>query len=178
MPKVLISDSLSNLANEVFKMASNKKVLFNIFEGSTINTPSMLCVEDVLDSLNWVISLGGLETLVNRSDESLKNIENWMNQIKWAEFLSKNPETRSNTSITFKINEKWFIEKDNKKQREIMKEITSMLLKEKVAYDINGYPKAPPSFRVWGGGTVEPENIKKLLPWINWAFNKVKSSYA
>jgi len=163
---------------KVFKMASNKKVLFNIFEGSTINTPSMLCVEDVLDSLNWVISLGGLETLVNRSDESLKNIENWMNQIKWAEFLSKNPETRSNTSITFKINEKWFIEKDNKKQREIMKEITSMLLKEKVAYDINGYPKAPPSFRVWGGGTVEPENIKKLLPWINWAFNKVKSSYA
>ena len=162
---------------KVFRMASKKKFIAGIFEGSTINTPSMLCVEDALDSLNWVNNLGGLNALISRSNESFMNIENWIKKTNWVGFLSKNPETRSNTSITFKIKEDWFLKEDETDQRKIMKEIVGLLITEKVAYDINGYPKAPPSFRIWGGGTVEPDNVKKLLPWIDWAYNKVKSSH-
>ena len=162
---------------KVFRMASKKKFISSIFEGSTINTPSMLCVEDVLDALNWANNLGGLNALINRSNESFRFIDDWIKETNWVEFLSKDPATRSNTSITFKINENWFLEKDEKEQRIIMKDIIGLLSKEKVANDINGYPKAPPSFRIWGGGTVEPENVKKLLPWIDWAYNELKLNY-
>jgi len=163
---------------KVFRMASKKKFISGIFEGSTINTPSMLCVEDALDALNWAKNLGGLNALIDRSNKSFKYIDNWINKTNWVDFLAKDPSTRSNTSITFKINENWFLGKDEKEQRIIMKDIIGLLSKEKVAYDINGYPKAPPSFRIWGGGTVEPENVKKLLPWIDWAYNEVKLNYA
>ena len=163
---------------KVFRMASKKKFISGIFEGSTINTPSMLCVEDALDTLNWAKNLGGLNALIDRSNKSFKYIDNWINKTNWVDFLAKDPSTRSNTSITFKINENWFLEKDEKEQRIIMKDIIDLLSKENVAYDINGYPKAPPSFRIWGGGTVEPENVKKLLPWIDWAYNEVKLNYA
>ena len=163
---------------KIFRIASKKKFTKSIFEGSTINTPSMLCVEDVLDALYWAKDLGGLNALIDRSNKSFKYIDNWINNSNWAEFLSKKPETRSNTSITFEINETWFVEKAEEEQRIIMKNIISLLAKENIAYDINGYPKAPPSFRIWGGGTVEPDNVKKLLPWIDWAYNKVKLNYA
>jgi phosphoserine aminotransferase len=163
---------------KIFRMASKKKFISGIFEGSTINTPSMLCVEDALDALNWAKAIGGLDSLINRSNESFKYVENWINSKEWVEFLSKEPKTRSNTSITFKINEKWFLNKNEKIQRDIMKEIITLLIKESVAYDINGYPKAPPSFRIWGGATVEPDNVKKLLPWIDWAYKEVKLNYA
>jgi len=163
---------------KIFRMASKKKFISGIFEGNTINTPSMLCVEDALDALNWVKSLGGINNFIDRSNQSFKYIDNWINKTNWAEFLAKEPNTRSNTSITFKIVENWFLEKNESEQRDIIKSITNLLTEEKVAYDINGYPKAPPSFRIWGGGTVEPENIKKLLPWIDWAYNKVKLNYA
>ena len=163
---------------KVFRMASKKKLISGIFEGSTINTPSMLCVEDVLDTLSWAKNLGGLNALIYRSNKSFEYINNWINTTNWVEFLSKDTATRSNTSITFKINENWFLEKSEKEQRGLMKKIIGLLSKEKVAYDINGYPKAPPSFRIWGGGTVEPENVKKLLPWIDWAYNEVKLNYA
>jgi len=163
---------------KIFRMASNKKIIEGIFEGSTINTPSMLCVEDAIDALKWAESIGGLKELIKRSEESFKHIESWINQNNYFEFLSKHPETRSNTSITFKIKEDWFVDIEEKKQRVIMKEILSLLSIEKVAYDINGYPKAPPSFRVWGGGTIEPDNIKKLLPWIDWAYYQIRLKYA
>ena len=163
---------------KVFRMASKKKLIKGIFEGSTINTPSMLCVEDALDALYWAKNIGGLDTLIDRSNKSFKHIDNWINNSNWAEFLSKNPETRSNTSITFKIKETWFLKKNDEDQKMIMKNIISLLERENIAYDINGYPKAPPSFRIWGGGTIEPENVKKLLPWIDWAYNEVKLSYA
>jgi phosphoserine aminotransferase len=163
---------------KVFRMASNKKIISGIFEGNTINTPSMLCVEDAIDTLNWAQDIGGLKTLINRSEESLSYIEQWVNNTNWVEFLTYNKNIRSNTGITFKINESWFLKMEEKNQREIMKEITALLINENVAYDINGYPKAPPSFRIWGGGTVEPDNIKKLLPWIDWAYKKVKGIHA
>ena len=163
---------------KVFRLASKKKIMSGIFEGSTINTPSMLCVEDVLDALNWAKKIGGLKSLINRSNESFNHIDDWIKKTKWVDFLSNDPKTRSNTSITFKIIEDWFLQKDENQQRIIIKEILNLLIEEKVAYDINGYPKAPPSFRIWGGGTVEPQNVKKLLPWIDWAYNEVKSNYA
>ena len=163
---------------KIFRMASKKKFLSSIFEGSTINTPSMLCVEDALDALNWANELGGLNALIQRSNKSFKYIEDWIKQTTWVDFLCKDPSNRSNTSITFKIVELWFTEADEEKQRLIMKEITASLSEKNIAYDINGYPKAPPSFRIWGGGTVDPENIMKLLPWIDWAYNKVKVNYA
>ena len=163
---------------KIFRMASKKKLISGIFEGNTINTPSMLCVEDVVDALNWAKNLGGLNALIDRSNKSFKYIDDWIYKTNWVDFLTREPAARSNTSITFKINESWFLEKDEKKQREIMKEIISLLSNKNIAFDINGYPKAPPSFRVWGGGTVEPENVKKLLPWIDWAYKEVKLNYA
>ena len=163
---------------KVFRIASKKKLISGIFEGNTINTPSMLCVEDAIDGLNWSEEIGGLDELFRRSNTSLSLIETWVQNISWVDFLNANKQTRSNTGITFKIVEDWFVKKEEKQQRDIMKEITSLLTKENVAYDINGYPKAPPSFRVWGGGTVEPDNIKNLLPWIDWAYHQVKGNYA
>ena len=163
---------------KVFRIASKQKLISGIFEGNTINTPSMLCVEDAIDGLNWSEEIGGLDELFRRSNTSLSLIETWVQNISWVDFLNADKQTRSNTGITFKIVEDWFVKKEEKQQRDIMKEITSLLTKENIAYDINGYPKAPPSFRVWGGGTVEPDNIKKLLPWIDWAYHQVKGNYA
>jgi phosphoserine aminotransferase len=163
---------------KVFRIASKKKLISGIFEGNTINTPSMLCVEDAIDGLNWSEEIGGLDELFRRSNTSLSLIETWVQNISWVDFLNANKQTRSNTGITFKIVEDWFVKKEEKQQRDIMKEITSLLTKENIAYDINGYSKAPPSFRVWGGGTVEPDNIKNLLPWIDWAYHQVKGNYA
>ena len=163
---------------KVFRMATKKKIISGIFEGNTINTPSMLCVEDAIDTLNWAQDIGGLKTLINRSEESFFHIEQWIQNTHWVEFLTHDKNIRSNTGITFKIIENWFLKIEEKNQREIMKEITTLLINENVAYDINGYPKAPPSFRVWGGGTVDPNNIEKLLPWIDWAYKKVKGNHA
>ena len=163
---------------KIFRMTSNKKIISGIFEGSTINTPSMLCVEDVIDTLNWAEEIGGLQALINRSMRSFDCVSDWICKKKWVDFLAKDKNFRSNTSITFKICEDWFVNIKEEKQREIMKEIINLLAKENVAYDINGYPKAPPSFRIWGGATVESDNIKKLLPWIEWAYHKVKLNYA
>ena len=163
---------------KAFRLANKKKLISGIFEGNTINTPSMICVEDSIDSLNWVQSVGGLDTLIKRSNKSFNIISEWISKTSWIDFMCADPSARSNTGITFQINDEWFIKMDDISQREVMKKITTKLAKENVANDINGYPKAPPSFRVWGGGTVEPDNIFILLPWIEWAYNEVKSTYA
>ena len=162
---------------KAFRIADKKKFNASIFEGNTINTPSMLCVEDAIDALLWVESLGGLDILFKRSSLSLEYITNWIERTSWVEFISHKKETCSNTGITFKIIEDWFTKIDVSQQREVMKKITSLLSKENVANDINGYPKAPPSFRVWGGGTVESSDVSSLLPWIEWAYQEVKLQY-
>ena len=161
-----------------FRIANNKKLIKGIFEGSTINTPSMICVEDALDSLKWVEKNGGLDNLIERSNNSFNIISDWISKTSWLDFMAVDPLTRSNTSITFKINENWFIKLSNSDQKDIMKKITNLLKDENVANDINGYNKAPPSFRIWGGGTINPDDIKKLLPWIEWSYKKVKTNYA
>ena len=159
---------------KAFRLTENKKILSGIFAGNTINTPSMLCVEDVLDTLNWVEEIGGLKKLFERSNTSLKYISNWIDHTSWVEFMNPDKTTRSNTGITFQIKEDWFKQMDEKNKRDLMSKITNILAKENVAYDINGYPKAPPSFRVWGGGTVEPDDVSALLPWIDWAYQEIK----
>ena len=160
---------------KTFRLAENKKLISGIFKDTTINTPSMLCVEDVLDTLNWVEEIGGLEKLFDRSNSSLKYVSDWINKTPWVEFMNPNEKTRSNTGITFQIKEDWFQKMEENKKRDLMAKITNNLAKENVAYDINGYPKAPPSFRIWGGGTVEPEDINALLPWIDWAYGESKA---
>ncbi len=164
---------------KIFRIANNKKIIKGIFEGSTINTPSMICVEDALDGLKWAEDNGGLRFLLETSMNSFQTIYNWIEKNDWVTFLSnnKNKEYLSNTGITFKICADWFESKNDDDQRLIVKKICKLLSDENVAYDINGYAKAPPSFRVWAGGTVETVNIKILLPWIEWAYNEVKSNY-
>ena len=141
---------------------------------NTINTPSMICVEDSIDSLNWVESIGGLNALIQRTNRSFDFVSEWISKTSWVDFLCLDPLARSNTGITFKINEEWFIKLDDNSQKEVMKQIVKKLAEENVANDINGYPKAPPSFRVWGGGTVEPDDVRTLLPWIDWAYGETK----
>tara|TARA_Y100001970_G_scaffold226143_1_gene279482 strand:+ start:7139 stop:8302 length:1164 start_codon:yes stop_codon:yes gene_type:complete len=159
---------------KAFRIAQNKKIISGIFEGNTINTPSMICVEDALDSLNWVEKIGGLSELLNRSQTSFNYVSKWIYENDWVDFLCEDEKLRSNTGITFKISEQWYLNLEEKIQREIIKSIASLLQKENIAYDIAGYPKAPPSFRIWAGGTIDPLDIKNLLPWINWAYNEIK----
>jgi phosphoserine aminotransferase len=161
---------------KAFRLAENKKLISDIFEGNTINTPSMMCVEDILDTLEWVKGLGGIKELFIRSDKTLQYISEWINNNSSFEFMNQTEKTRSNTGITFLIKDDWFKNSGETKQREIMNEIFELLYKENVAYDINGYPKAPPSFRIWGGGTVEPEDVNALLPWIDWAYGESKAN--
>ena len=165
---------------KVFRIANNNKIIKGIFEGSTINTPSMICVEDALDGLNWAEKNGGLNFLLDTSIKSFNLIYNWVEKNNWITFLSENKskEYLSNTGITFKICEDWYLSKNEDEQRSIVKKICKILSDENVAHDINGYAKAPPSFRVWAGGTVEPANIELLLPWLDWAYSEVKKSYA
>ena len=165
---------------KVFRIANNNKIIKGIFEGSTINTPSMICVEDALDGLNWAEKNGGLNFLLDTSMHSFNLIYNWVQKNDWVTFLSENKskEYLSNTGVTFKICEEWYLSKNEDEQRSIVKQICKILSKEDVAHDINGYAKAPPSFRVWAGGTVESLNIELLLPWLDWAYSEVRKSYA
>ncbi len=165
---------------KVFRIANNNKIIKGIFEGSTINTPSMICVEDALDGLNWAEKNGGLNFLLDTSMHSFNLIYNWVQKNDWVTFLSENKskEYLSNTGITFKICEEWYLSKNEDEQRLIVKQICKILSEEDVAHDINGYAKAPPSFRVWAGGTVESLNIELLLPWLDWAYSEVRKSYA
>ena len=165
---------------KVFRLANDKKIINGIFEGSTINTPSMICVEDAIDGLNWAENNGGLNFLLETSMKSFDIIYSWIERTDWVTFLSNNKtkEYLSNTGITFKICEEWYLLKNEEEQRSIVKDICNKLSNKNVAYDINGYAKAPPSFRVWAGGTIEPKNIEMLLPWLEWAYQKVKEKHA
>ncbi len=140
----------------------------------------MICVEDALDGLNWAEKNGGLNFLLDTSMHSFNLIYNWVQKNDWVTFLSENKskEYLSNTGITFKICEEWYLSKNEDEQRSIVKQICKILSEEDVAHDINGYAKAPPSFRVWAGGTVESLNIELLLPWLDWAYSEVRKSYA
>ena len=161
---------------KLFRLASKKKLIKGIFEGGTINTPSMICVEDGLDALNWVESAGGTKELINISNQNLKIVEEWIEKSDNFKFMCEDKKIRSSTSITVLVKDDWFTKHNEEDQRGVLKKLFSLLEKEGVANDINGYPKAPPSIRIWGGSTVQNSDMKALLPWIDWAYNSLKNN--
>lgn len=160
---------------KILRLTQKGKLIEGIFKGDTINTPSMLCVEDALDGLRWAESLGGLSGLIRRSEANLSAIAEWIEQSQWAAFLAETPETRSCTSICLKIVDPWFTGLSAEEQQTASSKLAKLLEKKDVAYDIAPYRAAPPGLRIWGGATVETENITALLPWLDWAFATVKA---
>ena len=158
---------------KLFRLTKKGKIDESIFEGSTINTPSMLCVEDYLDALNWASKRGGLKGLCDRSAANLDVLEKWISKTPWVDFLAAEPSQRSSTSICLKIIAPWFNALAAEDQVKITKKMTSLLDGEEVAYDIDGYRNAPPGLRVWGGATVETSDLEALTPWLDWAYNSV-----
>jgi phosphoserine aminotransferase len=161
---------------KIFRMTKDGKLNEGIFKGETINTPSMLCVEDYLDALSWAESVGGLKALMARADENLHVIDRWTKTAGWADFLAKDPKTRSNTSVCLKIVDPWFTTKDAEGQAAAAKKIADLLDKEGVAHDIAAYRDAPPGLRIWCGATVENADVKALMPWLDWAWAQAKAS--
>jgi phosphoserine aminotransferase len=162
---------------KIFQLTKGGKVVGGIFEGETINTPSMLCVEDALDGLKWAESIGGLPALLARSSANLEAIENWVAQSAWAAFLAGEKAIRSNTSICLQIVDPAYKALSAEAQAKSAKAIVSLLEKEKAAYDIGAYRDAPAGLRVWGGATVETSDIEALLPWLDWAYAEVKAGF-
>lgn len=160
---------------KIFRITKGGKLNESIFQGSTINTPSMLAVEDQLDALHWAEEIGGLTALIQRSQDNLNVIEQWVAATDWVEFLATDASTRSSTSICLKIVDSWFAGQERSERASITKQMVNLLEDEGVAYDINGYRDAPPGLRIWGGGTVSSADIDALLPWLDWAYKQVKS---
>jgi phosphoserine aminotransferase len=161
---------------KIFRLTKGGKLIEGVFKAETINTPSMLCVEDYLDTLKWAQSIGGLRGLIARSDQNLAVLGDWVESARWIEFLARDPHTRSNTSVCFSITDPWFAAHDDEGRRSIEKEIVSLLEKERVAYDIGAHRDAPAGLRIWAGATVEAEDLKALTPWLDWAFATVKGA--
>ena len=155
-------------------MAKKGKIDEALFEGATINTPSMICVEDYLDALRWAESLGGLSALCARSQRNLAVLEAWVERTDWIDFLAERADTRSNTSICLKLTAPWFAALDAKQQSAAVDKMAKLLDAEGVAFDINGYRSAPPGLRIWGGATVEAPDLEALLPWLDWAYAQIQ----
>jgi len=158
---------------KIFRLAKDRKIDEALFEGATINTPSMICVEDYLDALRWADGLGGLPALIARSQANLAVLAEWVDRTPWVEFLAADPAQRSSTSICLKLTAPWFLELDGKARTQAVEKLSSLLAAEGVAYDINAYRSAPPGLRIWGGATVESADLKALLPWLEWAYAQV-----
>ena len=163
---------------KIFRLTSGGKLNEGVFKGETINTPSLLCAEDALDGLRWAESIGGLPALMARSEASFAAVAGWVARSDWAEFLAEVPATRSCTSICLKITAPWFTALDTAGQVVAVKQLAALLENEGVAYDIAGHRDAPPGLRLWAGATVEPDNIRALLPWLDWAFAHITAEYA
>ena len=161
---------------KLFRLTKDKKLVEGIFEGETINTPSMLALEDYIDALKWAEASGGLKGLMERADANLGALAQWVEKRAWIDFLCADPKTRSNTSVCLKIVDPWFTALTKEAQAAAASKIASILEKEGVALDIGGYRSAPPGLRIWCGSTVERSDIEKLTPWLDWAFAQVKQS--
>ncbi len=158
---------------KLFRLTKGGKLNAGVFRGETLNTPSMLCVEDALDSLAWAESVGGLPGLIARSEANLAAIVQWVDASPWARFLARDPATRSCTSICLSVASPWFQGLGGEDQAAAVKRMVTLLNEAGVAYDVGGYRAAPPSLRVWGGATVETSDIKALLPWLDWAYDMI-----
>lgn len=160
---------------KIFRMTSGGKLSEGIFKGSTINTPSMLCVEDALDALKWVESIGGLPATKARSARNLEVLAQWVERTPWVSFLAANPAQRSCTSICLSIVDEWFVGLPVEERTKQSKALAKVLSEAGVAYDIGSYVEAPPGLRIWGGATVSSEDLAALTAWLDYAFEQVKS---
>jgi phosphoserine aminotransferase len=161
---------------KIFRMTKGGKLNEGIFEGETINTPSMLCVEDYLDTLNWAKSIGGLEALVARADANTKAIADWVKVTPWVDFLARDPAIRSNTSVCLKVVDPAVTSLSADEQAKFAKALSGAVEKEGAGYDLGYYRDAPPGLRIWCGATVEAADVEALLPWLDWAFAQAKAA--
>jgi phosphoserine aminotransferase len=161
---------------KIFRMTKGGKLIDGIFKGETINTPSMLCVEDYLDALNWAKSIGGLNSLIARADANTEVITDWVAKTHWIDFLAKDPATRSNTSVCLKVVDPTVTALSADAQAAFAKELATHLDKEGVAYDIGAYRDAPAGLRIWCGATVERADVEALTHWLDWAYAQAKSA--
>jgi phosphoserine aminotransferase len=159
---------------KLFRMTKGGQIDEALFRGSTINTPSMLCVEDAIDGLRWAESIGGLAELVRRSQVNLACLSAWVESSTWASFLAEDEATRSSTSICLKFVDPWYESLPADAQRAKENALVGLLEEEGVAYDIGSYRDAPPGLRIWGGSTVERSDIEALLPWLDWAWSEIQ----
>ncbi|SFK48293.1 phosphoserine transaminase [Methylocapsa palsarum] len=160
---------------KLFRLAEGGRLNDNIFDGETINTPSMLCVEDYLDALKWAKAIGGLDALVARADANSSALSAWIERTPWIDFLARDPGLRSNTSVCMKIVDPEVVALGLEGEARFASAIVSLLESEKAAYDIGSYRDAPPGLRVWCGATVEASDIEKLTPWLDYAYAKAKA---
>lgn len=161
---------------KIFRLTKAGKLIEGVFRGETINTPSMLCVEDYLDALKWADGIGGLSGLRARADANLRVFADWVAESRWADFLAVDRETRSNTSVCLKVVDPDILALDDDRQAAFAKAITSRLDLEGVAYDIGAYRDAPSGLRVWAGATIETDDLKALTTWLDWAYAAEKAN--
>jgi phosphoserine aminotransferase len=158
---------------KLFRMTKGGKVSLDIFEGATINTPSMLCVEDAIDALKWGEGIGGLAEMQRRADANLGALAEWVAKTPWVAFLAADPATRSNTSVCLKVVDPAVTALSDDAQADFAKKLAAILEKEGVALDIGGYRDAPAGLRIWCGATVETSDLEALTPWLDWAFASI-----
>lgn len=161
---------------KIFRLTKKGELIDGIFAGDTINTPSMLCVEDALDGLRWAEEIGGLPTLIRRSEANLAAAAAWVERTPWVDFLAEIPETRSCTSMCLKIVDEGFCSRPSETQNRAVKQMVSLLEKEEAAFDIGSYREAPPGLRLWGGATVERSDLEAVFPWLEWAFAELRQA--
>ena len=161
---------------KIFRLTKKGKVDLEIFEGSTINTPSLLATEDYIDALKWAESVGGLEGLHARANANTKVLADWAERTAWVDFLADDAAARSNTSVCLKVVDARVTGLDDEGQAEFAKKLAALLEKEGVALDVGSYRAAPPGLRIWCGGTVEASDLEALTPWLDWAFETLVAS--
>jgi phosphoserine aminotransferase len=163
---------------KIFRLTSKGKLNEGIFKGETINTPSMLCVEDQIDALKWAESIGGLKALIRRSEDNLAAISAWVERTPWADFLAEHPEIRSCTSVCLSFVDPWFASLSAEAKAATAKKVAALLDAEGAAYDIASYRDAPAGLRIWCGATIERSDVEALLPWLDWAYGEVRRAEA
>lgn len=160
---------------KLFRLKKGGKINRGIFEGATINTPSMLATEDYIAALEWAKAIGGRKALFERADANAKIVYDWIEATPWLRNMVADPAKRTNTGVCFVFQGEWYDSLSPEEQADVPKKIVKKLEGLDVAYDFNGYRDAPPSLRIWCGATVEQEDIKRLLPWIEWAYESLKN---
>ena len=163
---------------KIFRLTKEGKLSDGPFKGETINTPSMLCVEDYLDTLAWAKSVGGLPGLIERVNRNANIMEGWVRQTAWVDYVAREDANRSTTSVCLSIVDDWFTKLSAEEGRAVGKRMEEILAAEGAAYDIGGHRDAPTGLRIWCGATVESSDLEALLPWLDWAYNEVKATHS